>query len=184
MAAETSSPWPRVAGRTVTRLSDWVSVTERDVRFHAGDGPHLYHSLRQADYVSVLARTPDGRVPLVRQFRPALESETLELPGGLRDGDEPPDLAAARELLEETGHASAQALVPLGRLCPDTGRLENALWGFFAVDVRPVVGWTREPTVAVEMMPDADLKAAAIDGRMTHALHIALVGMAALRGLI
>lgn len=46
-----------------------------------------YHSLRQTDYVSVLAVTDDGRVPLVRQYRPALEKFTLELSGGLRDGD-------------------------------------------------------------------------------------------------
>ena len=42
---------------------------------------------------------------MVRQYRNALERETLEIPaGGLNGPDEPTDLAAARELEEETGY--------------------------------------------------------------------------------
>jgi ADP-ribose pyrophosphatase len=78
--------------------------------------PEIYHSLQQADYVSVFAMTPDGRIPLVRQYRSALEKYTLELPGGLRDGDESPEVCALRELYEETGLKASGAPVALGRL--------------------------------------------------------------------
>lgn len=173
-----------IARRTVTPLSAWVSLVERDVRFGGGESPNLFHSLRQADYISVLAVTADGKVPVVRQFRPALERETLELPGGLRDGDEAPAGAAMRELLEETGHVCPDGLVPLGELDPDTGRLENRLWCYFAPNIRPAEGWTAEAGVQAGMMDLADLKQAIQDGRMNHALHIAIVGLAVLRGLI
>lgn len=173
-----------IARRTITPLSAWVSLVERDVRFDGGGQPHLFHSLRQADYVSVLAVTPDGRVPVVRQFRPALERQTLELPGGLRDGAEDPAAAAARELLEETGHECPDGLIALGALDPDTGRLENRLWCYFAPNIRPAAGWTAEDGVRAEMMDLTDLKHAVTEGRMIHALHIAIIGMAALRGLI
>ena len=41
---------------------------------------------------------------LVRQFRPPMGGETIELPAGLIDGAEPPEQAALRELKEETGY--------------------------------------------------------------------------------
>ena len=42
---------------------------------------------------------------MVRQYRNALERETLEIPaGGLNGREEPTDQAAMRELQEETGY--------------------------------------------------------------------------------
>src|SRR5690606_40398117 len=52
-----------------------------------------------------------GRILLVRNAA----RQVLELPGGWVDPGEPPLRAAARELLEETGHA-AGALEPAGWL--------------------------------------------------------------------
>lgn len=44
-----------------------------------------------------------GRVVLVRQFRPAADRRTLELPGGRIEPPETPEAAARREFAEETG---------------------------------------------------------------------------------
>ncbi len=47
----------------------------------------------------------DGRLLMVRQYRNALERETLEIPaGGLNGREEPAAQAAQRELEEETGY--------------------------------------------------------------------------------
>lgn len=49
----------------------------------------------------------DGRLLMVRQYRNALDRETLEIPTGGRNGaDEPTLVCAARELEEETGYRS------------------------------------------------------------------------------
>lgn len=49
----------------------------------------------------------NGDILMVRQFRDALDRDTLEIPaGGLNGWDEPTIKAAARELEEETGYAS------------------------------------------------------------------------------
>ena len=54
---------------------------------------------------AVVAVLEDGRLMMVRQYRNALERETLEIPaGGLNGREEPAAQAAQRELEEETGY--------------------------------------------------------------------------------
>ena len=45
----------------------------------------------------------EGNLLFVRQYRHAAEVELLELPAGTRDGEEPFEECAAREMREETG---------------------------------------------------------------------------------
>ncbi|MGN0363035.1 MAG: NUDIX hydrolase [Bilifractor sp.] len=48
---------------------------------------------------------PDDRILMVRQYRPAIDRETLELPAGAIDPDDiSTEETARRELLEETGY--------------------------------------------------------------------------------
>jgi ADP-ribose pyrophosphatase len=61
--------------------------------------------------ISVLALDDDGRLLLVRQWRIPAGRAMLEIPAGTLDvhdgATEDPDLAARRELEEETGHRAA-----------------------------------------------------------------------------
>ncbi|MBI3850095.1 MAG: NUDIX hydrolase [Verrucomicrobia bacterium] len=97
--------------------------------------PH--YSIRTKDYVVVVALDMEGRFLLVRQLRPAVDGHTLEIPGGHVEPEETPEDAARKELLEETGHVADQFEL-LANLSPDTGRLGNRIWCFFAGDARPV----------------------------------------------
>ncbi|MGQ0510700.1 MAG: NUDIX hydrolase [Betaproteobacteria bacterium] len=160
-------------------LSPWVTLVTRVVG-RAGAEPQSYHSLEQADYVSVLALTPDGQVPLVRQFRPAVQRVTLELPGGLMDPGEAPARVAERELAEEAGLAAYET-VALGKLIPDTGRLENRFWCFF-IRAREMPRWRPERDVERVMLTPAALRQEILGGEFDHALHIALVGLALMHG--
>lgn len=57
---------------------------------------------------AVLPIREDGKILMVRQYRNALDRETLEIPaGGLEKSDPSPKEAAARELKEETGYSSS-----------------------------------------------------------------------------
>lgn len=58
---------------------------------------------------AVLPVREDGKIILVRQYRNALERETLEIPAGCRDSlDEDTKICAERELEEETGYRSSK----------------------------------------------------------------------------
>ena len=122
--------WPRIRSRRTTAVSPWMSIIAREVEFSRGETPQIYHAVEQADYISIVALTRGGKIPIVRQYRPALEAFSWELPAGLVDPGESPADACRRELLEETG-LTARAIHPLGENSPCTGRLDNRIHSFF-----------------------------------------------------
>lgn len=63
--------------------------------------------------VIVLPITVDREILFIRQYRYVIGKNVIELPAGLIDPDEAPEIAAARELHEETGYR-ANALRFLG----------------------------------------------------------------------
>lgn len=74
--------------------------------FEAADGSTFEREIiRHRGAVGVVALTGDGRsAVLVRQYRPAIEQDLLEIPAGMRDVEgEPPEETARRELEEEAG---------------------------------------------------------------------------------
>jgi len=121
-----------ISSRRSAFKTPWFQLVGKRI----GNSAALHYSISTRDYVSVFAVTRQGTFPLVRQFRPAIEEVTIELPSGHVDEGETPEQAAARELHEETGYI-ANELILLGRLSPDTGRLSNGLWCFFAPEVTP-----------------------------------------------
>jgi nucleoside-diphosphate-sugar epimerase len=95
---------PKILARKESRVSPFVRLVQKSVDFEDGNPPQIYHFVAQAPYVHVLARTPSGRIPLVRQLRPCPEANTLEFPGGTVDDGQDPATAARMDVEEETGH--------------------------------------------------------------------------------
>src|SRR5580693_4581045 len=77
--------------------------------------------------VVVLPVLPDGRILLIRQYRHATRQYLLELVAGRMDPGETPKVAAARELLEETGYRAKRLRVFLD-VFPTPGFLEERMY--------------------------------------------------------
>jgi len=58
--------------------------------------------------VGVIAFTPEKKLLLIKQYRPALKEEIIEIPAGLVDPGENIEKAAMRELEEETGYKAGK----------------------------------------------------------------------------
>jgi ADP-ribose diphosphatase len=165
------------AGSELVLDTKWFRVVAR-----AQPHGEPYYMLELQDYVSVLAVTPARQVVLVRQFRPVVQRQTLELPSGHVEAGELPEEAARRELLEETGYV-APHMELLGTLVPDVGRLANRMWCYFAADVTPSDGAPeREPGVTAVEMPEREALRCASDGTIDHALHLAALLLAVTQG--
>src|SRR5207248_2683408 len=98
-----ATAFPAIVKKSEVSISPWVRLVTKEVQMLEGMEPDTYHSIAQADYVAIFARTRDGRIPIVRQFRPAVEALTWELPAGMVDAGESASETCRRELYEETG---------------------------------------------------------------------------------
>jgi len=184
MSASVSRPegQARLISRTETPVSPWVRLVAKEVQFRPEAAHEVYHCLALADYVAVLARTPGGLIPLIRQYRPAVESYTWELPAGLLDPGETPETACVRELKEETGLVAGRYTY-LGASFADTGRLENRQHAFFCEASEPDPSFQPEPGTEVRFVSLDELKGLIADGTFNHQLHVAVVAMASLPSL-
>jgi 8-oxo-dGTP pyrophosphatase MutT (NUDIX family) len=94
--------------------------------------------VRHPGAVSVVPLHDDGTVTLVRQYRAALDRELLEIPAGKRDvADEPPEVTARRELVEEVG-LDARHLEPLAEFVNSAGFSDEYSYVFLGTGLREV----------------------------------------------
>jgi ADP-ribose pyrophosphatase len=172
-----------IADRRVEYERPWLSVEAKDV-VRDDATTETFYSVRTHDYAAVLAVAEDGRIPLVRQFRPAIEERSLELPSGLIEPREDPEDAARRELLEEVGCAAGRVEL-IGRFDMDSGRMQTREYAFFAPDVRVVGEPTGdEPGLEVVFVSARELRTFVQEGHFRMAGHLAVLASAFVRGLL
>jgi 8-oxo-dGTP pyrophosphatase MutT (NUDIX family) len=156
-------------------------VIAREVEFAPGEPPQIYHAVGQQDYLAILALTPDGRIPIVRQYRPALEAFTWELPAGLVERGEDPAQGCARELLEETGYPARAVHVLGAAAAACTGRLSNRIHSYFVETGERIADFSPEPGITVALKTPAELAAMIKSGEFIQQLHLGALMLAELR---
>lgn len=171
----------RIISSKVVYSTPWMQLVEKEVSLQHKD-PELYYCVKQPAYVSIFAQTEDGRVPLVRQFRPCVETSTWEFPGGTVDEGETPECSARREIEEETG-LCVRELIYLGDFYPDTGRLQVDSHAFFAKVSNPTESATPEIGLVVRYVTVPELNKMIVSGVFKAQLHLGVYFAAILRGI-
>jgi len=140
----------------------------------AGDDRREVLVMEAPEWINVIPLLPDDRVVLVRQWRYGIQSPTLEIPGGMVDAGEDPRVAAARELVEETGFR-AGSLRCLGSTHPNPAFLDNRLTTWLATGLENLdeegtrFGVDGEEIVR-EIVPLDDIPRRIVCGEISHAL--------------
>jgi 8-oxo-dGTP pyrophosphatase MutT (NUDIX family) len=172
--------WPKIRSRRTIPISPWMDVIAREVEFTAGAELQVYHAVAQLDYLAIVPFTQEGLIPIVRQYRPAIEAFTWELPAGLVEQGEDPAAACSRELLEETGYP-ARAIYSLGPpAAPCTGRLSNRVYSFFVETDERIAGFMPEPGMTVALKSPAELSTLIKSGGFVQQLHLGALLLAEL----
>jgi ADP-ribose pyrophosphatase len=107
-----------------------VSLELHDVELEDGR-QSMREVVRHGPAVAVIAELQDGHFVFVKQYRKPLERYMLEIVAGGVDPGEATDVAAARELREETGYR-AEHLVRLGAVYPSPGYLDEHIEIYYA----------------------------------------------------
>lgn len=128
--------------------------------------------------VVIVPMDGDGNLLFVRQYRHAAGMDMLELPAGTRDGDEPFEDCAAREIREETG-MQAGKLIHVGSFYLAPGYSTEYMGVFLATDLKhnPLEADDDE-FLSVEKLPIKEALRMAEKGEMPDAKSLAALLMA------
>jgi ADP-ribose pyrophosphatase len=110
-----------------------------------------FEIIRHPGGAAILPVLADGRVLLIRQFRPAIGEMVYEVPAGRLEPGESARGCAARELIEEAGYAAAKIL-PLGSFWSTVGFCDERIYLFLGKELSEVEQQL-EPDEVIDLCP-------------------------------
>ena len=166
-------PWERIGSRA---CGDYrvFSVREDRSRSPRTGQVHPFYVLESADWVNCLAITKDQQLVCIQQYRHGTQSVALEIPGGLVDEGERPEVAALRELQEETGFV-ADSVVHVGSMHPNPAILNNVCHFYAAFDATLSSAQRLDSgeDIDVVLIDVSDIRKVVTAGDITHGISLA-----------
>ncbi|TKC02794.1 NUDIX hydrolase [Pedobacter frigoris] len=165
--------WQRLSSKYLVR-EKWATLRVDTCDLQNGTIKDDYYVLEYPNWVNAIALTQDRKVILVRQYRHGGDIISLEVPGGVIDGDELPETAIKRELLEETGYTFESAEL-IATLYPNPATANNVtytylLQGGIKTDDQHL---DEHEILNVEEYSIQEVKQLLIDNKIDQALHSA-----------
>ena len=97
--------WKKISEKIA--FKGWRGILQKTFELPNGKEA-TFDVIQTNDFVSIIAFTKAKEAILVKQYRPGPEMVLTSFPEGMIEKGEDPKLAAARELLEETGYQAGQ----------------------------------------------------------------------------
>ncbi|MDR6786441.1 ADP-ribose pyrophosphatase [Pedobacter africanus] len=120
--------WKKLSSKYLVK-EKWATLRVDTCELQNGSIKDDYYVLEYPNWVNAIALTEENKIIMVRQYRHAADIVSLEVPGGVIDGNELPEDAIKRELLEETGYSFKSAEL-IATLYPNPATANNVTYTF------------------------------------------------------
>ncbi len=162
---------PEVLSSMTPYDDGWLRLNKDELRFPDGTtGPRVWLELQFPFVCNIVPVLPSGEIVFVEVYRHPVRRWVLELPGGLGEEGETPEVSATRELKEETG-LDVGRLTQIGLVNVDPGLMSHDTYVFRADDC---TGWDASHNDAEDQirgvlsLPMAEVERRILAGEITH----------------
>lgn len=164
-------PWTTVASKPSGDYRIFTVRTVSKISPRTG-APHDFFVIDCANWVNVIATTPNDELVMIEQYRHGTNTVELEIPGGMIDAkDASPAAAGVRELREETGYEGEQPQI-IGSIHPNPAIMSNICYTLFVKNcqVRHPVEWDQAEDLVTRLVPIAEVRQLMAAGKIRHSL--------------
>jgi len=154
----------------------WLTIRRDKCELPNGKIMPAFYIQEYPTWVSAFALTKDNKVVLIKQYRHGIEEITTEVPGGVVDNNEEPQVAIARELMEETGYAF-ESFEFLGKVCANPSTGNNYMHMFLAKGGQKVAEQELDETEDVEVVIYTidEVKQLLKENKVLQSLHVSCI---------
>lgn len=150
----------------------WATLRADKCEMPDGTIVDEYYVLEYPDWANAVAVTEDNKIILVRQYRQAAGIISLEIPGGVIEKDEDPEVGMRRELLEETGYEFSNVEL-IATISPNPATSNNLTYCYLATGGKKIQEQSLDEheEIIIEEYTIAEVKQLLADNKIAQALH-------------
>jgi ADP-ribose pyrophosphatase len=166
-------PWQKISSASLGNFRIFTVRSDQVISPRTQQAHDVY-VIDCANWVNVIAVTPDQHLVMIEQYRHGSTTIELEIPGGMIDPKDPsPTAAGLRELREETGYEGESPRL-IGQVFPNPAIMSNTCFTVMVENCRCLhpVQFDHGEDLVTRLVPVADIPQLVAAGKIKHSLVI------------
>lgn len=174
-------PW-KTLEQTIQYQKKWFSVHTQKVQLPDGRILDPYFVVNVPNWTNIIIATDREELIMVKQYRQATQTFTIEPAGGLIDEGETPLQAAIREMQEETGYTSNQISL-LSEVFPNPALQPTKAYFYLAENASPTTSKNFDAFEDIEIvvLPKQDVLSMLQNNQFTNGVQVGAIYKAVLK---